>query len=160
MASSHNETTSAGMPSIETSHDALDAGATLARRPAAASGIGEQAQRLRASAGSKALGIADEGKAQVTQTLDGIVEAAREIASKLESSGAAPIARYAHQAADAVAGWSSAIDRKSVEDVLEDTRTLVRTSPAIAVGISLAAGFVLSRFLKATAGTGSSGRGY
>lgn len=152
MASSLNDTTSAGMPSIAPSGDGLDAGSSLA--PSGA--FGTQAQRLRASASDKAIGIAAEGKAQITQALDGLAEAARDVAAKLESSGAAPFARYARQAADAVAGWSSSVERKSVEEVIGDTRTLVRTSPALAVGVSLAAGFVLSRFLKATA----PGRGY
>lgn len=136
MATSFDDTTSAGMPSIATSHAALDAGAP--------------AQRFRADAGGKVRGIVDEGKAQVTQALDGIADAAREVARQLEANGAAPIARYATQAADAVAGWSSSVEHKSVDDLIDDTRTLVRTRPAVAVGIALAAGFVLSRFLKAT----------
>ncbi|MGI4879094.1 MAG: hypothetical protein ACRYG4_16580, partial [Janthinobacterium lividum] len=78
-------------------------------------------------------------------------------AKKLEDGGAGPVAKYAHQAADLLAGWSTSVQNKSVEELLGDTRTLVRTSPAVAVGVSLAAGFVLSRFIKATT---PAGRGF
>lgn len=161
MATNTMDTTSAGMPAIPSSTAGLDqpigssGAASLGGPPTgtAQGVIGEQAQKMRASATDKVRGIADEGKAQVTQTLDGIVEAARDIATKLEQNGAGPIARYAHQAADLVQDWSSTVDQKSVEDLVDDARTLVRTSPAIAVGVAVTIGFALSRFLKATSPT-------
>lgn len=137
MAIDTMDTTSAGMPPIATPHSALDT-------------LPEPGRDFRGTATAKARGIADEGKAQVTATIDGLVAAARDIAAKLESTGGAPVARYAHQAADTLAGWSTAVDNKSVEELLDDTRTLVRTSPAIAVGLAVVAGFAASRFLKAS----------
>lgn len=151
MATTMTDTTSAGMPPIPSTGAGLDQPSQAQAAVGGTAGaLGDQAQKLRASAGDKVRGIADEGKAQITQTLDGIVEAARDIAAKLEENGAGPIAKYAHQAADYVQAWSSTVDQKSVEDLLDDTRTLVRTSPALAVGLSVVAGFALSRFLKAT----------
>ena len=97
------------------------------------------------SAGGAVQSIVGEGKAQVAASLGGIAAAVRDIAAKLESNGAAPLARYAHDAADAVADWSTSVDRKSVDDLLGDTRTLVRTSPAVAVGLAVAAGFIVAR---------------
>lgn len=133
------DTTSAGMPAIAPSHAALDV-------------IPVQAGETLRSGASAVRGFADEGKAQVTATLDGLVTTVRDLAAKLEGSGAAPFARYLHQAADTVAGWSASVRDKSVDDLMDDTRTLVRTSPAIAVGASIAAGFVLSRLVKAASG--------
>lgn len=140
MATDTHDTTSAGMPPIAVPHSALDV-------------VPEQGQArdFRADAAGRARGIADEGKAQVSATLGGIVAAVRDVAAKLEGGGAAPVAKYAHQAADTVSGWASAVDSKSVDELVEDTRNLVRTSPAVAVGVALAAGFALSRFFKATA---------
>ncbi len=130
------DTTSAGMPPIASSHNALD---TIPPPPS----------EFTTAAAGAVRGFADEGKAQVTATLDGLVSSVREIATKLESNGARPFAGFVHQAADTVAGWSATVDGKSVDDLIDDTRTLVRTSPAIAVGVSLAAGFVLARLIKA-----------
>ena len=135
-----DHTTSTGMPPIEPSHAALDV------IPVQAVGT------ARGVASSTVRSFADEGKTQVTATLDGLVTTVRDLAAKLEGSGAAPFARYVHQAADTVAGWSASVRDKSVDDLMDDTRTLVRTSPAIAVGASIAAGFVLSRLVKAASG--------
>ncbi len=133
------DTTSAGMPPIASSQRALDV------VPVQSAAIHRPAGVIR--------GFADEGMVQVTATLDGVAAAVRDIAAKLEGSGAAPFAGFVHQAADTVSGWSSAVHAKSVDDLLADTRTAVRTSPAVAVALSVAAGFVLSRLIKA-AGTG------
>ena len=134
-----DHTTSTGMPPIEPSHAALDV------IPVQAVGT------ARGVASSTVRSFADEGKTQVTATLDGLATAVRDVATKLENSGAAPFAKYAHDAADAVAGWSASVQTKSVDELVDDTRTLVRTSPALAVGVSLAAGFILSRLFKAVA---------
>ena len=116
-------TTSAGMPPIPASHDALDAPASRT-----------------ALAASPAQSLLGEGKAQVSATLGGLADAVRDFAAKLDGNGAAPVARYIHDAADTVAGWSDTVERKSVDDLLGDTRTLVRTSPALAIGLAVAAG--------------------
>lgn len=133
------DTTSTGMPPIEPIPHALDV---------------PPVQPTRQSPGTAARGIADEGKAQVTATLDGLAMTVRDVASRLEGNGAAPFARYVHQAADTVAGWSRSVDGKSIDELLDDARTLVRTSPAVVVGMSLVAGFVLSRLIKVTSSSG------
>lgn len=131
------DTSSAGMPAIAPSHDALDVPPV---QPTDFRDIAPHAIR----------GFADEGKAQVAATLDGLVATVRDVAAKLESNGAAPFAGLVHRAADTVSGWSAAVHAKSVDDLVDDTRALVRTSPAIAVAISLAAGFAVSRLIKAS----------
>ena len=140
------DATSAGMPSIPARHDGLEA-------------VGDHAEKIRANAGEKVRSIIDEGKVQITQTLDGLVDTARDLAAKLESVGVGPVASYAHQAADYVAGWSAAVNDKSLEDLVDDARSLVRTNPAIAVGLAVVGGFVLSRLFKGTPQT-SYGRGF
>ena len=125
------DTTSTGMPPIAPGHDALDT------MPA------------QHGAGTTANSFVDESKAQLTSALTGVAETVRELAHKLGGTGAAPLARYVHGAADSVAGWSNAVESKSVTELLDDTRTLVRTSPAVAVGVALAAGFAVSRLFRA-----------
>lgn len=96
-------------------------------------------------------GAVDDTKAKVTASLDGFVKAAHEIADKLQASGVGPVAKYAHQGAEMVTAWSKSINEKSLEDLVDDARTFVRQKPGAAVGISLVAGFVVSRLFKAGA---------
>lgn len=122
------DTTSTGMPPIAPAYNALD---TLPVQPS-----------------SPVHGLVDESKAQLTSALSGVAESVRDLAHKLDGTGAAPLARYVHGAADAVSEWSSAVERKSAGELLDDTRTLVRTSPAVAIGVALAAGFAVSRLFR------------
>ena len=128
------DTTSAGMPPIAPVHDALDA-------PPLQAVAAKPAQAIQSLVG--------EGKSQVSSTLNGVAEAVRDVAAKLETNGAGPLAKYVHEAADAVAGWSDMVERKSADELLDDTRTLVRTSPALAVGLAVAGGFAVARIVRA-----------
>jgi ElaB/YqjD/DUF883 family membrane-anchored ribosome-binding protein len=116
--------------------------------------IRDKASGLREQATEKLRSFADEGKGQVAATLDGMVQAAREIADKLQDGSFGPIGGYATTAADTLQGWTDGIKNRSVEDLLDNGRQFVRSSPAVAVGVAVTAGFVLSRVLKA----GSNGR--
>lgn len=133
------DTTSAGMPPIAPAHDALDAPAHDAF---SGTTTGKSPQAVQS--------LIDEGKSQVAATIGGIAEAVRQIASQLEGNGAGPVAKYVHTAADTVSGWRDAVADKSVDDLLDDTKTLVRTSPALAVGLAVAAGFAVSRVVRSS----------
>jgi len=102
---------------------------------------------LRHQAVDKLRSFADEGKAQVTGSLDGLIDIARELAGKV---GGGPLEGYANTAADAVERWAETIKGKSVEDLVNDGREFARAQPAIAISIAVAAGFAISRFLKAS----------
>ena len=107
---------------------------------------------LRDQAADRLRGFADEGKAHITATLDGVVTAAREIADKLGDGAFGPVGGYAKDAADTVEQWVEGIKDKSVDELLDDGRDLVRSQPAVAVAVAVVAGFVVSRFLKAGRG--------
>ena len=109
----------------------------------------DPAGKLRDQAVDKLRGFADMGKTQVTDTFDGVVHAAREIANKLQDGSFGPVGGIATQAADALEHWTRGIKDKSIEDLMADGRHLVRRSPAVMVGLAVAAGFTVSRFLKA-----------
>ncbi len=106
-----------------------------------------QTATLRDQATEKLRSFADEGKLQVTNSLDGLIDVARELANKIGEHGG-PLGGYASSAADTLEDWASTIKDKSVEDLIDDGREFARRSPAVAVGIAVAAGFVLSRLLK------------
>lgn len=119
-------------------------------------GLGEKMRNksasLRDQASDKLHSVIDDGKEQVASTLDGLVTAAREISDRLQDGSYGPIGGYAQTAADTLEGWVRTVREKSVDELLDDGRELVRTQPAIAIGIAVAAGFALTRFLKAGSG--------
>ncbi len=92
--------------------------------------------------------VVDDGKTKITTLLDGFVKAAHEIADQLQASGVGPVAKYARQGAEMVTAWSTSLNTKSLEDLVGDARTFVRAKPKAAIGISLVAGFVVSRLFK------------
>ena len=60
------------------------------------------------------------------------------------------VAQYARQAAEFLEEFAENLRTKNVDELVEDTRVLIRRSPAIAIGAAAAIGFALSRFLKST----------
>ena len=125
-----------------------DAGASGSQSSGASRG---PTQNLRDQATEKLRSFADEGKQQVTNSLDGLVAAAREIADKIGDKGG-PLGGYATTAADTLQDWAEQVKTKSVEDLVEDGREFARRSPAVAIGIAVAAGFAISRVLKSGGG--------
>lgn len=108
-----------------------------------------QAQKLRAAANDRVRAVADEGKTQVANSLSGLIDAAKEIAGRMEGNAAvAPYAGYLHRAAATLSSWSSTVNDKSVDDLAADTGALVRRRPGAAVAAAVAVGLVASSLLK------------
>lgn len=126
-----SDTTSAGMPAIVSTPDALD----VVVSPFA-----------KATTGVKS--FVGDSKAQLASTLNGLSETVRDIAMKLDGNGAAPLAGYVHSAADSVAGWAMSVEHKSVDELVDDARSLVRANPALAVGLAVTTGFVVARIAR------------
>lgn len=110
--------------------------------------VREQVTSLRGQASDRVRGFADDGKARASSMLDefgGVLsDAARSVDERLgEDYG-----RYAHRAADAVSSFAGKVRDKSVDDILDDGRSFVRRSPAVAIGIAAVAGFALMRVIK------------
>lgn len=110
-----------------------------------------EATKLRGQATERARSAAEDGKLRATETLDGFARSIHDVAGNLEEQVGPQLAQYAHRAADTLDEFSAALRNKSVDELLDDTRSFVRRSPAIAIGAAVALGFALSRFLKATA---------
>lgn len=62
---------------------------------------------------------------------------------------AAPVTRIVGDYAGSINGIADALEQKSVEELVEDGRELVRSQPAVAVGVAIAIGFLAGRMLKA-----------
>lgn len=63
--------------------------------------------------------------------------------------GAAPVAKLVDDAAGSIDAIADALAEKSVEELVEDGRALVRAQPGAAVGLAIAVGFLAGRMLKA-----------
>ena len=63
--------------------------------------------------------------------------------------GAAPVSKLVDEASGNIDAIADALAEKSVEELVEDGRALVRSQPAVAVGIAIAVGFLAGRMLKA-----------
>ncbi len=124
--------------------------------------VREQVVGLRGQATDKLRGFADDGKGRATNLLDdfaGVIDdAARSIDSKLGSE----YGDYAHRASSAVSSFADQVRDKSVDDLIGDTREIVRKSPGIALAAAAVVGFALMRVIRTgldNGGSGGSGTG-
>ncbi|MGF1549836.1 MAG: hypothetical protein ACFBQW_04800 [Sphingomonadaceae bacterium] len=132
---------------------AADQGGTRAK----AKDLGRQAkdrvmretETLRGQAGQKAREYASDGKARAAGALDELAEMAHEIGDTVDEKMGGDYGRYARQAGDSVADFSSRLRGKEVDELYDDARNFVRRSPAIAIGAAAAIGFALVRLVKA-----------
>ncbi len=143
------------MPNLEATPDSGAATPVVGNPPAGTKAerfarIKSEAGRLKDEAGDKARSAAEGGKSKAAKTLISVSGVARDAAEKLKSGKAEPVAAYVTDAADAIDRFANRMNEKSVDDMVDDARDVVRRSPVIAIGIAAAAGFALSRFLRST----------
>ncbi|VXC85676.1 hypothetical protein [Sphingomonas sp. 8AM] len=119
-------------------------GSTLAD---AKQSVRDHVAKGREQAADKARGFAEDGKARATDALTQLSQMLTDAAGQVDEKLGGQYGQYARSAADRVQGFSSAIDQKSVDDLLDDARELVRKSPELAVGLAAGVGFVLARLI-------------
>lgn len=103
--------------------------------------VGQQAtERLRA--------FADDGKGRAGSALDQLSQLLTDAAGQVDEKLGAQYGQYARTAAGQVSGFSDTIKNKNVDELLEDARGLVKASPAVAIGIAAALGFVVARLVQ------------
>ncbi len=110
---------------------------------------GARAADLRGKANEQVYALAAQGKDRVTESLDGVAQYVNGVAAQVEEKLGAQYGGYARQAADAVSGMAASLREKDVEALFDDARGYVRKSPAVAIGAAAAAGFLVSRLIKA-----------
>ena len=122
--------------------------------------VRDQVSNLRDQATDKAREFAEGGKDRTTQLLDDLSEIIHDAARSIDERLGDQYGEYAHKAGDAVQGLAGNLRDKSLEDLIEGTRTIVRKSPAVTVGTAALLGFVLVRLVKSgLEGEGSGGSG-
>jgi ElaB/YqjD/DUF883 family membrane-anchored ribosome-binding protein len=123
--------------------------------------VRDQVSSLRDQATEKARGFAEGGKDRTTQLLEDLSEIIHDAARSIDDRLGDQYGEYAHKAGDVVANLSGNLREKSLEDLVEGTRSIVRKSPAITVGTAALLGFVLVRLVKSglEANDGDGGKG-
>lgn len=111
--------------------------------------LADGAAKAKSQATDKARVYAEDGKARATGALGELAKMLGDAAGQVDNKLGAQYGQYARGAADQVQGFASTLDSKSVDELFDDARELVRKSPAVAIGVAAAAGFALARLLSA-----------
>ncbi len=124
--------------------DESNAGKTADAKQVIRDGAGKVGQQ----ASDKFRAFADDGKNRAGSALDQLSQLLTDAAGQVDDKLGAQYGQYARTAADQVSGFSDTIRNKNVDELLEDARGLVKASPAVAIGIAAALGFVVARLVQ------------
>lgn len=108
----------------------------------------EGAARLAQQAGEKARDLVADGTTRAADALEEVSRMVNDAAATVDAKVGEQYGKYARGAADAIADFSGKLKGKSADDLMEDARGFVRKSPAVAIGIAAALGFVLARVVR------------
>jgi ElaB/YqjD/DUF883 family membrane-anchored ribosome-binding protein len=97
---------------------------------------------------TKATELAHEGKARATEALSGLGRLVGENAATIDERLGSQYGDYARSASQSLQSTAAKLEQKSVEQLGEDAREMVRKSPAAAVGLAALAGFLLARIFR------------
>lgn len=109
----------------------------------------DEAGKFGKTAADKARFYADDGKSRASGALGEVAKLVDDAANTVDEKLGEQYGQYAHSAARFVDDFANTLSTKNVDELLEDTRQFVRKSPAVAVGIAAALGFVVARVVKA-----------
>ena len=110
--------------------------------------VREQVVSLRGQAGDKLRSVADDGKTKATGLLEDVAGIIEDAARSIDDRLGGEYGEYAHRASTAVSGFAGRVRDKSVDDIVDDTRDIVRKSPAIAIAAAAVVGFALMRVVR------------
>lgn len=114
-------------------------------------------EHLVQDAKTRAQDMAEQQKAAGADQVEGIARAVGKAADELEAASP-QLAQYVRNAASAAEGFSSSLRNRNFGEILEDVTAYARREPVMFFGITVAAGFAISRFLKSSAERAASER--
>ncbi len=124
--------------------------------------VREQVTSLRGQAGDKLRSVADDGKSKATGLLDDVAGIIEDAARSIDERLGEDYGDYAHRASTAVSGFAGRVRDRTVDDIIDDTRDIVRRSPAVAIAAAAVVGFALMRVIRTglddAGGRGKGGR--
>lgn len=108
----------------------------------------EEAKTYGRQAKGKGRELATEGKTKASEALSSLSRMVSENAAAIDEKFGAQYGDYARNASRSLQEASVKLDSKSVDDLSEDAREMVRKSPGLAVGLAAVAGFMLARMFR------------
>jgi len=90
------------------------------------------------------------GKHQAADRAEDLADAAADMAATLSERDLQGLASLAQSLSDNLAGLAHGLQNRSIDELLSDARDLARNNPSMFLFGSVAIGFGLSRFLKAS----------
>jgi len=99
-------------------------------------------------ASAKARDYTAQGKERAVEALDNVASLVGDAASQVSGKLGEQYGGYIQQAADAVSGLAGTLRDKDPEELFDDARNAVRSSPAVAIAAAAAVGFLLARVVK------------
>jgi ElaB/YqjD/DUF883 family membrane-anchored ribosome-binding protein len=101
-----------------------------------------------AQAKAKAGELAREGKDRASDALASLGKVVADNATTLDGKFGTRYGDYARSAARGLQETAAKLDNKSIEQIGDDAREMVRKSPAAAVGLAALAGFLFARMFR------------
>ena len=97
---------------------------------------------------TKAGELAVEGKARASEAMTSLAKIVDDNAGTIDEKLGAKYGDYARSASKSLSSTATKLDQKSLDELGEDAREMVRKSPAAAVGLAALAGFLVARILR------------
>lgn len=107
-----------------------------------------KANTFAADAKTRATEVALEGKARTSQAMAGLSKLIDDNVSLIDEKAGPKYGDYARSASQSMKDAAARLDEKSLDELGEDAREFVRQSPGLAVGMAVAAGFLVGRMFK------------
>jgi len=101
-----------------------------------------------AQAKTKAAELARDGKAKASDALTSLGQAVADNATTIEDKFGTRYGDYARTASRSLQETAAKLDSKSVEELGEDAREMVRRNPGTAIGIAAIVGFFFARLFR------------
>lgn len=113
--------------------------------------IKEDAQDVKREVGAMAREKAEAGQRRLADGADALSDAIDAAASNLDDQDRQGLARYARELSSKLSNAAGELEGRSVDELADVAKRLARNNPALFMLGSIAVGFGLSRFFKASA---------
>lgn len=121
--------------------DEVDAGVAVPTSSSGFSGLADFARE-------RLIAMVEDARDSLVGQVRGLKSLADLLTDNLPEA-AAPVSKLVGEASGTIDSIADALAEKSVEELVDDGRALVRAQPAAAVGLAIAIGFLAGRMLKA-----------
>lgn len=112
--------------------------------------VKDDARQVKREAGAAAREQAEAGQRKVTEEAGTLSDAIDAAASSLDDHDREGLARYARELSSNLANAAGQLEGRSVDELASDAKRLARDNPALFMLGSIAVGFGMSRFFKAS----------